>query len=132
MSAPPPMPPPEHRGGALFSMRDMTALFISTMMDSKGDAYITQKCIVSCTKSSWTLIAPEKKTKWPRAHYTLGDRAISRTQNRCVLLNAQGGLTFYRLLNIEQKIFPRKGLTPVINLQVPFCSGYREQLRNDN
>jgi len=60
-----------------------------------------------------------KKNRPLTGRYTLGDRAISTTQNRCGLLNALGCLTFYRLLNTEQKIFPRKGLTPVINLQVP-------------
>ena len=62
-----------------------------------------------------------KPAKWSRAHYTLGDRAISTTQNRCGLLNALGGLTLYRLLETLPQIFPRKGLPPVINLQVLLC-----------
>ena len=62
-------------------------------------------------------VRTQKKNRPLTGRYTLGDRAISTTQNRCGLLNALGGLTFYRLLNTEQKIFPRKGLTPVINLQ---------------
>ena len=66
-------------------------------------------------------VRTQKKNRPLTGRYTLGDRAISTTQNRCGLLNALGGLTFYRLLNTEQKIFPRKGLTPVINLQVLGC-----------
>ena len=60
-----------------------------------------------------------KKNRPLTGRYTLGDRAISTTQNRCVLLNAQGGLTFYRLLETLPQIFHRIALTLVINVQVP-------------
>ena len=59
-----------------------------------------------------------KKNRPLTGRYTLGDRAISTTQNRCVLLNAQGGLTFYRLLETLPQIFHRIALTLVINVQV--------------
>ena len=76
--------------------------------------------IFQALHTEWAGPVPKQKKNRPlTGRYTLGDRAISTTQNRCGLLNALGGLTFYRLLNTEQKIFPRKGLiTPVINLQV--------------
>ena len=59
-----------------------------------------------------------KKNRPLTGRYTLGDRAISTTQNRCVLLNAQGGLIFYRLLETLPQIFHRIALTLVINVQV--------------
>ena len=71
------------------------------------------------TLNGRVLYQSKKKNRALTGRYTLGDRAISTTQNRCGLLNALGCLTFYRLENTEQKIFPRKGLPPVINLQVP-------------
>ena len=71
------------------------------------------------TLNGRVLYQSNNKNRPLTGRYTLGDHAISPTKNRCALLNAQGDLTFYRILNTEQKIFPRKGLTPVINLQVP-------------
>jgi len=66
-----------------------------------------------------------KKNRPLTGRYTLGDRAISTTQNRCVLLNAQGGLIFYRLLETLPQIFHRIALTLVINVQVPYTEHTR-------